>query len=282
MLFLFGCADRGLLSSKDAKIIELNDEIIALKNKNKELNETIISQEIELKDLRYKDSYAYFEEKKNAFYEKYPLLNEESWHKIIISDYSEEYQVTITDSIVIRDVAHLLVGGYYEEVEVGSPPVSDVPCYRYTFIKGDQEQTIEVASSRLVYIDGKYYSKASVHLLGDAFYKPPKYIDPDRIYILNKLADSGYLQGTEQYSFGFFSKGRNIGAIYPLAHDAKLLDKKPTDSYDLFDTLKFYYYGEEIIVNVFNEKYVQVIDNNMEYWYELDDPTSVRRFLSAG
>lgn len=281
MLILVGCANKDDLLAKDRVINEQHTEIQALKAENQELTNRMELLEEQIKDLQYKDSYAFIVDLNNSFYENYPLLKEDSWDRIIISHYSDEYQVTIIDPLVIKEVADQLIGGYYEEVQVGSPPVSDVPQYRYTFLKGNQEQTIEVASSRLVYIDGKYYSKASVHMLGDAFYKPPKYIDTNKVSILNKLADSGYLQGTEQYSFGFFSKGRNIGSIYPLV-DAKLLDKKPTDSYELFDKLIFYYYGEEIIVHVYTEKYVQVIDNKMEYWYELDDPTSVRRFLSAG
>jgi len=287
IVFLMSCEEeskandnKGLLK----EIEQLEEEVASLEQDKKtmEIEVNRLKKSKEELEKRHKLSLGAIQEWEKNFYNDYPLLKRNTvWDRIVITGAPEGEKVVIKSPNVLKEFSRDFK--VIEEIQTGSGTRPDIPQYTYTLEKGDKSLSIQVVGRGIIRLGGKYYStNRDIHMLGTAFYHAPSYVDLDSVPLVTKLAYSGYIEGEKVYNFGTFSGFRIIGTIQPLVENGDKLKDKPSDSGEVYENFHFYYYGEEITVKVFKEKYIHILTKDQSYWYEMKDPTNIGRILTAG
>jgi hypothetical protein len=205
---------------------------------------------------------------------KHPWLAElaqTTWDKIIISHpYSaEQERVTVEDPLILEGMRQLFYVKGLSDMAFSNGYQSDIPPYTYEIVAGGQSHKINVVYREIIEAEatGQLFETArDIHLIGNAFMSKPWYVKPADL--LTKMAHSGAVRRGDQYIM--FDSFRVQHKLFPLHNEAKLLTTKPEDPGRSLETFLFYYYGEELYMNVYSE-YVQLKDSDDEQWYALPE-----------
>jgi hypothetical protein len=209
---------------------------------------------------------------------KHPWLAElaqTTWDKIVISHpYSAEHErVTVEDPIILEGMRQLYHIKGLSDIAFSSGYQSDIPSYTYEIFAGGTSHKINVVYREIIEAEeaGEYFETArDIHLIGNAFMPKPWYVNPADL--LTKMANSGAVRRADQYIQ--FDAFRVQLKLSPLYHDAKPLTAKPEDPGRSIETYIFYYYGEELYLNVY-PNYVLLKDFDYEEWYALLDAGTI-------
>ncbi|REK76715.1 hypothetical protein [Paenibacillus paeoniae] len=218
-------------------------------------------------------------------FEKYPelaiLSNNPVFERIEFK--GEGGTVSITDPKILSSVSYPF---YIQEIAgLGSPPMGDVePVELYLttdqgslkaqILKRDMMRFDEIDPYLYYLVDQRFYQ------LAKAFMNPPSYLSADQSTIM-KMIDSGLLKSNQdQYTTG----AERIFAMAKAFHNLdKTIIAKPVHLMTVDLSLTFFYYREEIQLNIY-ENQAQLIDGKNETWYELQEGDSewMSRVLTAG
>lgn len=232
-----------------------------------------------------KEELSKFEQEDKAWVEdkKFKWIYTEQWDKIIISKtYEANNQYEISDE-------KFLQGKLYEPLfypmrlgkeQNGMP--SDASQYTYQFIKEDTSYDVQIIGRGEIEIDGSVYSvDSNIHNLGKAFLAVPSYLkqsDP-----LGKIAGSGILLGEKQLKSPVFDSSvmRRIALSLYNGVQSKTIEKlyyAPRDVGNAAENITFYYYGEEIQMDVY-EEYIRIVDEGNQYWYHWNTENKILEIL---
>ncbi|MEH7225415.1 hypothetical protein V7112_16525 [Bacillus sp. JJ1566] len=280
-LILYMCTLIFLLVGCKAEEVDVSDSYI--KDQNNVLQEKVVELEDKIKRIENENllNAQSLEEWYKEFDKKYSILRADKWEKVIINVRGDEKEVSITDDRIITAFRDLL-GGFREPEPFGSGPFSDVPNYQYTFVKDGKELTIDTLSRNIIRVEDDYYETSNdIHLLGNAFFNPPPYFKGS-IPILTKLALSGYMEVDTDYSYGMFSSFRIISLANALAEQGEEINYIPSDLGEVSLKIHFYFFGETITLNIYEENYIQVVEGDKEYWFYMNETHIFHNILSAG
>lgn len=210
------------------------------------------------------------------------LSNNPVFQKIEIRD-DQGHAFVINDSAILSSVSGLFAG--LKAVDTGSPPVGDIePVDMYVTTDQGTVHT-RIIKRDLISFDKLYYGQyfavdTDIYQLAKAFMNRPLYVPEDQPTMM-KMIDSGLMKIDKA------SYVRHPGRIFHMGkmffHIKKEMIQKPADSLTAELALTFYYYGEEIQLNLYASQ-VQLIDGKIETWYEInpDDAEQMKASLTAG
>lgn len=192
------------------------------------------------------------------------------WDKVIISRYAGDHTTkTVEDPLFLENINWLLHIKSVGTVSFPNGYHSDVDFYTYELFQGEQSYTVKVVN-RGVIETGKHelYFEVDkdIHLLGAAFMPKPAYIKHDGL--IAKMAASGAVRRGNLYVI--VSAFRVQSKISPLANSGKLLPDKPANVGEQIETFTFYYYGQELIMDIYRDHVMLSGDGEVE-WYYLQD-----------
>jgi hypothetical protein len=145
---------------------------------------------------------------------------------------------------------------------------SDIDTYTYDLYEGDQIYTIKVVDRGVIEAghDQLYFEvDEDISQLGAAFMPKKPYIQHDGL--IAKMAASGAVKRGEQYVE--LDAFRVQSRVSPLT-EGKLLKSKPEGIGTMTEKYTFYYYGVELIMEVYRD-HVYVSGDGSEQWYGFED-----------
>lgn len=259
----------GEVKERDDVIGELEAVIQKLEEDNKESTREInaLSEKSNIAQEEY-DSFniydAFIKEEKKIE-ENYPWLETQEWDKIVIvSQDTDDRYVFVNDARILNSISDFL----HLEYETHEPPSgfhTDIPRYAYTFIKGDKMYDVVVVDRGVVEIDGKYYvTNINVHKLGEALMPSPAWNKPGNIE--TKIASGGILAADHGVSYSNF----RMTMFANILSEGTLLDGEPSDKGEKKGESVLFSHGEEIKLESY-DSYLHIVNNEQEYWYNLQD-----------
>ncbi|WP_141706275.1 hypothetical protein [Desulfuribacillus alkaliarsenatis] len=204
-------------------------------------------------------------------------LNNADWDTIRISRFDGDHeQVTIDDPILIK-AADLFYLEVFDSASYPSGYQTDIVGYTYEFAKGNEIYKVRVVDRGVLKAGepARYFRvDVNAHLIGNAFMPKPHYIQHNGL--IAKMAASGAMKRGNQYAM--YNAFRIQSAAY--IPKEKLLTNKPSDLGEKIESLTFYYYGQELHMDAYQD-YVHLHGAGEEEWYSL--PYEVLSFtLNAG
>ncbi|MBC8061642.1 MAG: hypothetical protein H7Y18_13380 [Clostridiaceae bacterium] len=216
--------------------------------------------------------------------ENYRWAKEEEWDKILVykSGFSND-KIEIKEKVFMKNI-------YFENLmlqqsEPPNGPQSDVEYYTYEFIKGDKTYKVNVVGRDTIeYAGGNFLTNKYIYNLGKSLLPRPKFIITDSV--INKIYESGALHGEREFNYLVLNSFRIHGFANALQDgiskgDIVDISKSPVNFGDMKEKFTFYYYGEKIHMEVY-QNYLCIKDGNKTYWYKYESELLIFTILSAG
>jgi hypothetical protein len=204
--------------------------------------------------------------------QEYPWLNKlnpnTKWDKVVIRRDDNDPTKTIVDPLFLQSINGLLNLRSAETVDYPSGYQSDIDTYTYELYEGDQVYTIKVVDRGVIEAGrSELYFEVDedVSQLGAAFMPKRPFIKHDGL--IAKMAASGAVKRGDQYVQ--LSAFRVQLRISPLI-EGKLMKNKPEDIGKITEKYTFYYYGIELVMEVYKD-HVYLSGDSSEEWYFLKD-----------
>jgi hypothetical protein len=271
VVLLVGCKDEDKPVVKAA----ITKADASFETENKVLREQVNQLKKELEDAEQKNKESQnlidsIQAPKDLLTTKYPKLPDFSipsdFQQIEIKDSKGSY--IVTDPSILNSFSNLLV--IKSEATFGSGPQADIEPVQYilTTAKGTVRLNIVqhgIVSFNELYPDIFFEVDPNAYQLGKAFMNRPSYLSEETTII--KMVNSGLLKVGNENALYVFNAGR-IRSVALAFFEAKKHDStKPVRSFSPILNATFYYYGETIKMNLYNEK-IQIIDDSGEIWYD--------------
>jgi len=191
------------------------------------------------------------------------------WDKVVISfDYPESPKKTIEDPIFLNSLSGLLYLRSVNAVDYPSGYQSDIDTYVYELYENGEKYSIKVVDRGVIEAgrDQLYFEvDLNIHQLGAAFMPKPWFIKHDGL--IAKIAASGALKRGDQFvQLSPFRMQLRIGPLI----EATLLKDKPAQIGDRIERYIFYYYGTELVMEIYKE-HVHLTGDGAEEWYYHQD-----------
>jgi hypothetical protein len=195
-------------------------------------------------------------------------INNTRWDKVVIHRYDNEPTVTIVDPIFLESIMGHLSLRSVGTVSYPSGYQSDIDTYTYDLYEGEQMYTIKIVDRGVIEAGrAELYFEVDedISQLGAAFMPNQPYIQHDGL--IAKMAASGAVKRGEQYVQ--LDAFRVQSRVAPLT-EGKLLNSIPKGIGAITEKYTFYYYGIELIMEVYKD-HVFVSGDGSEQWYYLKD-----------
>lgn len=265
ILTLMGCEKNDQLDDQlEIQQLNMNDlkRIIVEKDKRiEELTEAVIEQEtIQLQTEKVRQEYPWLNK----------LNKNTKWDKIVIYRYENDpAMITVEDPLFLESINELLFNMRLEtERSYPSGYQTDIDTYTYEFIEGDQKYAINIVDRGIIEAGhSQLYFKVDkdIHQLGSAFMPKRTFIQHDGL--IAKMAASGAVKRGEQYVQ--LSSFRVQSRIAPLI-EAERLENQPKQIGEKIECYVFYYFGEELVMDVYKD-YLKLASTESEEWYYYKD-----------
>ncbi|RKD31206.1 hypothetical protein [Thermohalobacter berrensis] len=283
ILTLTSCNINSNNKSNEKKINQLELENLKLKSRIQELKK-------ENKKLKERDKLY----KSHINDESFKWINIKEWDKVIISNPVTNQKVDVLETklfkmIDLKEIFYPLTNYY-----IASEWLPDVQPYFFDFIKDNSAYRIEVKGRNIIKFKDKYYTVSNkLYRLGNALLPSPEYMKVGNTlakmyysgYMIEKSlnlnnkyekslhSDIGLIRTFPQYIHKEFSKGNLV-----------IIDALPSDNIKLASTLKFYWHGDIVIMNIYNyngieSKYIEITDDKKKIIYEQKNRGNIRLFL---
>ena len=284
---LSGCIKDQKPTSADNK----NTPDVNVHNENKTLHEQVNQLQVQLQaaQQKYKELQEQAKSNQNAeqpITKKYPklayFLSPQNFTSIEIKD--AKGSKTITDPVILQNVSNIIV--IEKEASLGSGPQADIEPVQYilTTANGTVKATIHqlgIVSFEDLY-PGQYFQvENDAYQLGKAFMNRPSYLTQEST--IAKMVNSGLLKVEDGNVYYVKTAGRIRTIAMAFFEADKRESIKPKDSSAAILKMTFYYYGEQIQMNLYKEGKVQIIDNSGGKWFDMkeEDITQIKSKLSA-
>jgi hypothetical protein len=204
--------------------------------------------------------------------QEYPWLNKlnpnTKWDKVVIHRYDNDPAMTIVDPLFLESINVLLNLRSVGTVNYPSGYQSDIDTYTYELYEGEQIYTIKVVDRGVIEAGrNELYFEVDedISQLGAAFMPKRSFIKHDGL--IAKMAASGAVKRGEEYVQ--LSAFRVQSRISPLI-EGKFLKNKPVDIGKITEKYTFYYYGIELVMDVYKD-HVYLSGDGSEEWYLFKD-----------
>jgi hypothetical protein len=265
---------------------------VLIQNENKTLHQQVDQLQAQLQGIeqKYKDLQEAVETSKaeqQPLTTKYPKLADfsspQEFQKIQIID--AKGSKTITNPVMLKSISNFIV--IKNEASLGSGPQADIEPVQYILAtaKGTVKVNVEqqgIVSFPDTYLGHYFEVDNTVYQLGKAFMNRPSYLNEEPAIV--RMVNSGILKVVEKNSTDVYMS--LSGRIHSIAMAFITADKreiiKPKDISAVILNMVFYYFGEEIQMNLYKGN-VQIKDGNGEKWFEMneEDIGQIRARISA-
>jgi hypothetical protein len=199
---------------------------------------------------------------------KFAPMSNTQWDKVVIHRYDNEPTVTIVDPLFLESIMGLLHLRSAGTVSFPSGYQSDIDTYTYDLYEDDQIYSIKVVDRGVIEAGrNELYFEVDedISQLGAAFMPKRPYIQHDGL--IAKMAASGAVKRGEQYvQLDAFRIQSRVSSLT----DGKLLKSKPEGTGAITEKYTFYYYGVELVMEVYMD-HVYVSGDGSEQWYDFKD-----------
>jgi hypothetical protein len=263
-LILTGC-DKGGQSDKPIELLQTTIHDLQTTLTEKE-------QEIEKLKVEVTEKEPVQTELEKTLHE-YPWLRKlnpnTKWDKVVIYRYEgDPAMATVEDPLFLESIGWLL---HPKSVGVHSYPSgyqTDIAPYIYEFYEGKQKYTIHVVDRGVIEAGrNELYLEVEkdIHQLGNAFMPKRPFIKHDGL--IAKMAASGAVKRGEQYvSLSSFRVQSRIASLM----DGTPLKNKPDPLGEKVERFTFYYYGLELVMDIYKD-HVFLTGDGAEQWYYYKD-----------
>jgi hypothetical protein len=207
------------------------------------------------------------------------LQADTKWDKVVVSTFVGDAEaVTITDPLFLASVGSLLHLRSLSDSDFPSGYQSDIGSYVYELYEQGQEYTVQVVNRGVIQAAAKellFEVDRNVHQLGVAFMPKPDFLKHDGL--VAKMASSGAVKRGDSYVQ--FAPFRVQSRVAPLAEGVWLKDP-PVQAGDRLDHFTFYYYGEQLLMEVYAD-YAHLSGDGSEEWISLQD-AGTKLLVEAG
>lgn len=201
------------------------------------------------------------------------------WDKVVIYRFeNDSYSKTIEDPLFLESIGRLL---YLKSVSTENYPSgyqTDIDSYTYEFYEGEQQYKIHVVDRGVIEAGRRefYFDvDLDVHQLGVAFMPIRPFIQHDGL--IAKMVASGAVKRENQYvQFSSFRVQSRAASLM----SAELLKGQPEDIGEKVESYTFYYYGTEIVMDIYQD-HVFLSGDGSEEWYYYKD-AGIAFTLEAG
>lgn len=193
------------------------------------------------------------------------FVPETRWDKVVVYRYENDPATKIVeDPLFLESINWLLRLRSVGAVHYPSGYPTDIDAYTYEFYEGEQKYTINVVDRGVIEAGRaqQYFEVDNdIHQLGAAFMPKRWFVQHDGL--ISKMAASGAVRRGDQYIQ--LSSFRVQSRIAPLV-DGTRLQEKPAQVGDRVERYTFYYYGTELIMDVYKD-HVCLSGEGTEEWY---------------
>ncbi|WP_337101244.1 hypothetical protein [Paenibacillus sp. YIM B09110] len=201
------------------------------------------------------------------------------WDKVVVRRFDGDAEaVTITDPLFLANVGSLLHLRALSYSDFPSGYQSDIGSYVYELYEQGQVYTVQVVKRGIIQAAANellFEVDSNVHQLGAAFMPKPDFLKHDGL--VAKMASSGAVKRGESYVQ--FASFRVQSRVAPLA-EGELLKDEPVQTGDILDHFTFYYYGEQLSMEVYAD-YAHLSCDGSEEWISLQD-AGTKLLVEAG
>ncbi|WNR44413.1 hypothetical protein [Paenibacillus roseipurpureus] len=285
VLILAGCTHGNeAVISDDKKTPEatIQNENVQLQEQVIQLQTQLQTTEKKLKDLQ-DSSKSQQQTPQQLVLNQFPkladFLSPQNFQKIEIGSKKE-----ITNPEILNLASNMIV--IKQQVELGSPPQPDIEPVHYTLTTGKGTVIVNVIQQGIVSFNdlypGIYFAvDNNASQLGKAFMQKPSYLAGEPIF--SKMINSGLMRIDDKNNIYIFAAGKIRNVVMAFINAEKNEGLKIKDSSTAMLKMTFYYYGEEIMLNLFKGK-AQLKDNDGEKWFDVkeQDISQIIAQLSAG
>ncbi|MDQ0116279.1 hypothetical protein [Paenibacillus harenae] len=203
-------------------------------------------------------------------YEWLRMLNADTkWDKVVVRRFVGDAEArTITDPVFLANIGALLHLKSVGETDFPSGYQSDVGTYVYELQKQGEVYSVQVVHRGVIQAAANelYFEvDGSVHQLGVAFMPKPAFLKHDGL--VSKMASSGAVKRGESYVQ--FAPFRVHSRVAPLA-EGELLKNAPDQAGERLEIFTFYYYGQQLLMEVYAD-YAHLTGDGSEEWIGLQD-----------
>lgn len=251
---------------------------VALESENKILHEQVdqLHSQIQETELKYKELQKSSESKltgEQPITIRYPkltvLTTAQDYMKIEIID-SKGIE-NITDPVLLNSISNLFI--IKKEAMLGSGPQADIEPIQYVLTTPHGTVKVNIVQQGIVTFEDLYpgiYFEVdnNTYQLGKAFMNRPSYMTNESV--IAKMVNSGLLKVGEKDKFYVYMAGRIRSVALAFYNSNKRESEQPKNTLAALLNMTFYYYGEEIQLNLYKGK-AQIKYNNKENWYNLED-----------
>lgn len=200
---------------------------------------------------------------------KFDVNANTKWDKIVIYRTNDETTTkTIKDPLFIDSLSSMLTLNDISKVSYSNGYQSDIDTYTYELYEGAQKYLIKVVDRGVIEAgrDQLYFEVDQyIHQLGDALLPNHSVISYSNL--ISKMAASGAVKRGDKYVF--LSAFRVQLRIEALANGT-LLKQKPEEIGNLSEHYTFYYYGDELYMDVYSNL-VHLTGDGSDEWYSLEN-----------
>ena len=236
---------QAIIAEKDAAIKRLTEELAERESEDSSLDEAI-------REVPWLD-------KLNVYTE---------WDKVVIRRHENDPAAAIVDDpLFLESIKWLLHIKRAAIAEYPNGIQTDIEPYLYELYEGDRQYVIRVVERGVIEAgrDRWYWEvDPGIHLPGVAFMPRPPHVRHDGL--IAKMAASGAVRRGDQYVM--FSSFRAQSRIAPLT-EGRRLEEQPEDPGEITERFTFYYYGEELVMDVY-DNHVKLSDATSDEWYEYE------------
>lgn len=195
------------------------------------------------------------------------------WDKVVVRRFVGDAEAkTIADPLFLANIGALLHLKSVGEVDFPSGYQSDIGTYVYELHEQGEVYSVQVVHRGVIQAAANelYFEvDDSVHQLGVAFMPKPDYLKHDGL--VSKMASSGAVKRGESYVQ--FAPFRVQSRVAPLT-EGELLIHAPDQAGERLETLSFYYYGQQLLMEVYAD-YVHLSGDGSEEWIGLQDAGTI-------
>lgn len=261
---LIGCDNEEKYQNQiDVKQVTIDEMKLMITEKNQEIDR--LTEELRRKEC--------FQTELDKAIHEYPWLmklnSKTEWDKIIIYRYGDDSsKKVVNDPLFLESINELCNLRSVGTVSYPSGYQSDIETYTYEFYEGEQKYTIKVVDRGVIEAGrNELYFEVDedIHQLGAAFMVRRSFINHDGL--IAKMAASGAVKrGENDVQLSAF---RVQSRIAPLT-EGEFLKVKPENVGEVIERFTFYYYGLELVMNVYKD-YVCLSGDGSEEWYSFEN-----------
>ncbi|MDQ0886457.1 hypothetical protein QFZ81_001545 [Paenibacillus sp. V4I9] len=251
---------------------------VAIESENKILHDQVnqLQSQIQEIEVKYKELQSSNESKQSAEQPIpviYPRLavftTAQDYIKIELND--SKGTIKITEPVLLNSISNLFI--IKKEALLGSGPQADIEPIQYLLTTPHGTVKVNIVQQGVVTFEDLYpgiYFEVdnNAYQLGKAFMNRPSYMSNEPV--IAKMVNSGLIKVGEKDTFYVFIAGRVRSVALAFFNSNKRESVKPKNTLAAELNMTFYYYGEEIQLNLYKGK-AQIKYNNGENWYDLED-----------